>query len=230
MTFFCEFFFVCLLVFFFLNINFTVFVCSRRQIQCLKCSAAPSPTETATAPQWQSSCKDQPSVQWLEHFSVEPRTPWKTRSELLQLEVRDTETERESQKKSHLKNKNKCKHLYFRNSSYDEWEHKYQTMRTACLWWRKEWESLFFFSFFLLKKKLLSCIHCSTEYAHSISLMSYSYANVRHKLGSTSPCSTHRGMSYGTSSFMLLGKITNKKKKTQRTKDWKAKSITRMQN
>lgn len=143
-----SFFFVCLL-FFFLNINFTVFVCSRRQIQCLKCSAAPSPTETATAPQWQSSCKDQPSVQWLEHFSVEPRTPWKTRSELLQLEVRDTETERERQKKSHLKNKNKCKHLYFRNSSYDEWEHKYQTMRTACLWWRKEWESLFFsFSFF----------------------------------------------------------------------------------
>lgn len=124
---------------------------------------------------------------------------------------RHRDREREP-KKSHLKNKNKCKHLYFRNSSYDEWEHKYQTMRTACLWWRKEWESLFFFSFFLLKKKLLSCIHCSTEYAHSISLMSYSYANVRHKLGSTSPCSTHRGMSYGTSSFMLLGKITNKKK------------------
>lgn len=91
-------------------------------------------------------------------------------------------------------------------------------------------EKVFFFFFFPFKKKLLSCIHCSTEYAHSISLMSYSYANVRHKLGSTSPCSTHRGMSYGTSSFMLLGKITNKKKKTQRTKDWKAKSITRMQN
>lgn len=92
-------------------------------------------------------------------------------------------------------------------------------------------EKVFFFLFpFFPFKKLLSCIHCSTEYAHSISLMSYSYANVRHKLGSTSPCSTHRGMSYGTSSFMLLGKITNKKKKTQRTKDWKAKSITRMQN
>lgn len=73
-------------------------------------------------------------------------------------------------------------------------------------------EKVFFFFFFPFKKKLLSCIHCSTEYAHSISLMSYSYANVRHKLGSTSPCSTHRGMSYGTSSFMLLGKITNKKK------------------
>lgn len=74
-------------------------------------------------------------------------------------------------------------------------------------------EKVFFFLFpFFPFKKLLSCIHCSTEYAHSISLMSYSYANVRHKLGSTSPCSTHRGMSYGTSSFMLLGKITNKKK------------------
>lgn len=175
---------VCFVCFY---INFTVFVCSRRQIQCLKCSAAPSPTETATAPQWQSSCKDEPSVQWFEYFSVEPRTPWKTHLELLQLQVGDTERE---QKKSHLKNKNKCKHLYFRNSSYDEWEHKYQTMRTECLWWRKEWEKAFFFLFLL---KLSSCIHCSTEYAHSISSMSYSYTNVRHKLGSTFPCSIHQG-------------------------------------
>lgn len=98
-------------------------------------------------------------------------------------------------KKSHLRNKNKCKHLYFRNSSYDEWEHKYQTMRTTCLWWRKEWEKSFL-CFPLKKKKnqqLLSCIHCSTEYAHSISLMSYSYTNVKHKLGSTFPCSIHQG-------------------------------------
>lgn len=229
MTFFVSFFFVCLLFFFFLNINFTVFVCSRRQIQCLKCSAAPSPTETATAPQWQSSCKDQPSVQWLEHFSVEPRTPWKTRSELLQLEVRDTETERESQKKVTLRTKISANIFTLEiqamtsgNTNTRLWEQR------VCDGGKNE--KVFFFFFFPFKKKLLSCIHCSTEYAHSISLMSYSYANVRHKLGSTSPCSTHRGMSYGTSSFMLLGKITNKKKKTQRTKDWKAKSITRMQN
>lgn len=187
MIFFCE-------LFFWFYINFTVFVCSRRQIQCLKCSAAPSPTETETAPQWQSSCKDEPSVQWFEYFSVEPRTPGKRCSELLQLEVGDTERER-APKKSHLRNKNKCKHLYFRNSSYDEWEHKYQTMRTTCLWWRKEWEKSFL-CFPLKKKKnqqLLSCIHCSTEYAHSISLMSYSYTNVKHKLGSTFPCSIHQG-------------------------------------
>lgn len=211
MTFFCEFFFVCLL-FFFLNINFTVFVCSRRQIQCLKCSAAPSPTETATAPQWQSSCKDQPSVQWLEHFSVEPRTPWKTRSELLQLEVRDTETERESQKKVTLRTKISANIFTLEiqamtsgNTNTRLWEQR------VCDGGKNEKVFFFLFPFFPFKK-LLSCIHCSTEYAHSISLMSYSYANVRHKLGSTSPCSTHRGMSYGTSSFMLLGKITNKKK------------------
>lgn len=125
--------------YFFFYINFTVFVCSRRQIQCLKCGAGPSPTGTATAPQWNSLWKDKPKCAMFLVLLCRAMNHFEN-----MLRAIATRRHRERAKKSHLKDKNKCKRLYFRNSSYEEWEHKYQTMRTVCLWCSKEWESLFF--------------------------------------------------------------------------------------
>lgn len=126
-------------------------------------------------------------------FSTSPQSHgpfWKHAPSYCNLKIRDTQ--RNSQiKKSHLKNKNKCKHFFTL---------EIQAMRSGNtytgLWEQRvhdvvKNEKVFFFPYLKKKtpKQLLPHIHCSTEHAHSISLMNYFYTKIRQKLVSTFPCS-----------------------------------------
>lgn len=86
--------------YFFFYINFTVFVCSRRQIQCLKCGAGPSPTGTATAPQWNSLWKDKPKCAMFLVLLCRAMNHFEN-----MLRAIATRRHRERAKKSHLKDK-----------------------------------------------------------------------------------------------------------------------------